>query len=208
MEIKKTPNDYYPELSSFLFQKGDKMLCIYLSEDRSLNFTITNKDEMYTHEEFNEFQISKNDIEVYNIFKELIDDFEKLSPVYEKTKELLDDFDDYITNGPYSQNKKAYNKNLLFKPYKEPDLIRDRCITWQSDDSYFYEMNTLRIRENSRGILISIKTAIDTDVALGRNVKIQNVYSHQNPYSFLFMSFYYKLQRVDSTYHQEIIFEN
>lgn len=207
MKIDRKPNNYYPELSSYSFSENGTMLCIYLSEDKSLNFTITNLDLMAACEELNEFIITKENIEVYEIFNSLLDDFEKLSPLVDLSNKLLSQFDDEKNNGPYRHVDKLYNKNLFFKPYEEPDVYKDGCITWQSDSSYYCTINTLRIRKVDRGIRLSIKTSAKTDIYLGRNVKIDNIYSKQSPYSFLFMKFYYHLQKVDPEYHQMSLFE-
>ena len=208
MQIERKPNEYYHELYSYSFKDDHTILSIYLTEDKNLNFMITNQELQTAEEELNEFLITKENYELYMLFKELIDDFEKMSPLIEKSREVLEQFeDDYITNNEFANNNRYYNRNLNFITFDYPEIYKDRCITWASDNSYGFMINLLKIREVPRGIRISIKTSVKTDIFLGRNVKIHNSYSRQNPFSFLFMSFYYKLQSIDPNYHQMNLFE-
>ena len=185
MEIKRKYNErekYY----EFEFTKDNKHLEIFFGGNLDLYMTLgTDKNLPYKENITIDFDITKEDYDIYEIFDTLYND---------------------IINGNVFDEKRL-NRNIKDN-YVYRDLVdKDNNITWISDDGpreVEDKLTISKLKDTYR--LTFIRNDKDLDVGFKSPysivVRFRNSGSWYDPFNVLFMKLFHKLQELDINYHQ------
>ena len=151
-----------------------------------------------------EFYITKENMIIYNLFSELFKAFQNVE-IY-----TINDFDlQYYDDEEELQQKydryKEWNEELKNSSiYKR--LFNNNSITWISDDSisFNYETaDTLKIiKEENQFKLEFTYYDCENELPYVKSIRIRNSGSRYQPFNFLMMNFFNKLQEYDPNNHQ------
>lgn len=185
MEIKKEYNErekYY----EFEFTKDNKHLEIFFGGNLDLYMTLgTDKNLPYNENVTIDFDITKEDYEIYELFDTL--------------------YNDIINGNIYDEER--LNRNIKDN-YVYRDLVdKDNNITWISDDGpreVEDKLTISKLKDTYR--LTFIRNDKDLDVGFKSPysivVRFRNSGSWYDPFNVLFMKLFHKLQELDINYHQ------
>ena len=158
--------------------------------------------KIFSKDQEAEFYITKENIIIYNLFSELFKAFQNVE-IY-----TINDFDlQYYDDEEELQQKyaryKEWNEELKNSSiYKR--LFNNNSITWISDDSisFNYETaDTLKIIKEDNQFKLEF-TYYENKFSHVRSIRIRNSGSRYQPFNFLMMNFFNKLQEYDPNNHQ------
>lgn len=207
----------------YTIQKDNKILRIVFASNLDLYWTLTNleADKSLDHlydEQYETFLITKENHQIYELFKKLVSDI-KTPRVYEPLRsevldeedllnpeiaEILADFD----NGKSAEERcNEWNEELKnSERYKK--LYDGENIKWHSDDDCYADADRVMITELEDSILLEFYRPENTLKTLGfrmprtLTIRFSNSGSTYAPLNIVFMKMYQQLQEYDPDYHQ------
>ena len=184
MEIKKIPNNF--EKSNIVIKQGDKELIILFAGNLDLYMGLSNGQNIGNENISMNFDITKEDYELYTIFDDLYKQIINGQPFGNSNSEI-----DYRNLFQYNDlvDEKG---NITWVSDEGPGDAEDRMIMSKVDDDT-YRLNFVRndlepeyFFKNNQGIC----------------VRFRNSGSRYEPYNAAFMNLYRDLQNIDDNYHQ------
>ena len=169
-------------------------------------------DNLYD-EVYETFLITKENYQIYSLFKRLIDDI-KLARVFEPIdEEMIEELDNTESiEEKYNRMNEDIKKSERYKK-----LYNGQEIIWHSDDDYYEEADRVKISEVDDSILLEFYRPEQTLQTLGFkrpntvSVRFRNSGSTYDPMNIVFMKMYQQLQNYNPDYHQihieEIIYQ-
>ncbi len=204
----------------YLLQDENKILRIAFGSNLDLYWSLTNLTEESTldnlyDERYETFLITKENMQIYELFKKLVEDI-KLPRVYEPLKrELLEDeeyeFEDELGEELIPQPDQAkydeWNNQLRYSErYRK--LYDGENIRWHSDEDYYEIADRVMITELDDSILLEFYRPENTLHTIGFRmpntitIRFRNSGSSYDPFNIVFMKMYQQLQQYDPEYHQ------
>lgn len=192
------------------FTQNNKTLRIVFGGNLDLYWSLETNQEYNSYEDmikelYDTFLITKENYQIYSLFKKLIDDV-KNSNVYTPSPEYKTDEDEELIQVPPSpkQLKEVKERNEELKNregYKR--IISGDSLIWHSDDESIDIADTLKISEIDDKILLEFyrpeltgeKSAIRRPNVI--SIRFRNSGSYYLPYNVVFMRMYNELQSFD-----------
>ena len=186
LKIKRATNDYYHGYD-YNISDGNNILTIFFGGTLDLYMVIRTKDYIPYGKNHNiDFNISKDNYELYSIFDKLYNEI--------INAKLYDD----------ESLNKGLNKR---EPYKSL-VNKDKSITWRSDDEPFKQADRVTITKEEDNYKLSFsRVSYDLDSQYSRNgfsipVRFRNSGSRYDPFNIAFMKMFNRLQNINPEYHQ------
>lgn len=201
------------------FIKDNKILRILFGGNLDLYWSLETNYEFSSYEEmtkelYDTFTITKENYQIYELFKTLIDDI-KSSKVYTPQTEIRITEDEEVETLPpsYKQIKEVEKRNEELKEeagYQR--ILKDDAIIWHSDEEPYDISDVLRITEQDEQIILEFfrpeltgeKFSIRRPGTI--SIRFRNSGSFYLPFNIVFMRMYNKLQEydpeLDEEYHQ------
>ncbi len=149
-----------------------------------------------------EFYITKENMILYNLFDELYNDIVDANVLH------VDEFDLQFCNDEEEIKEKYERVNRwneeLKTDFAYENLVRGDMITWISDDSLSFDIDTadsLRIIKEDEQYKLKF-TYYEDEFPHARSIRIRNSGSRYKPFNMVMMKFFNKLQEYDPEYHQ------
>ena len=169
-------------------------------------------DNLYD-EVYETFLITKENYQIYSLFKKLIEDIKQpivFEPVEEELLVGLDSTE--------SEEEKCARMNEDIKRSERYKMLYNgQEIIWHSDDDYYEEADRVKISEVDENILLEFYRPEQTLKTIGFkmpntvSIRFRNSGSIYDPLNIVFMRMYQQLQEYNPDYHQihleEIIYK-
>lgn len=201
------------------FVEDNKTFSIIFGGNLDLYWSLTTNQEFTSYEDmikelYDTFTITKENYQIYSLFKTLIDEI-KSSKVYLPSPECVVTDDDEVVFVPPSYNQivelNQTNEDLKAQAgYKR--ILEDGVITWHSDDEPYKIADVLQISEQDDKIILEFYRPELTDDKFSLrqpgtiSIRFRNSGSYYLPFNIVFMRMYNKLQEfdpdLDHEYHQ------
>ena len=182
MEIIKKKNENINAYDIILINDNKKLL-IYFAGNQDLYMGIYNGQNIGLKNISLDFDITKENYEIYCIFDNLYNDITKGYP--------FGFYNNYKKDESY-RNLIDENKNIIWISDEGPDEEADKMIISKIDD------DTYR--------LTFVRNEIDTEFYMkcpdGISVRFRNSGSRYKPFNAVFMGMYQAFQNIDENYHQ------
>lgn len=202
---------------------GNKILKIVFASNLDLYWHLSVRDgdkslDNLYDEVYETFLITKENYQIYSLFKKLVEDI-KIPRVYEPIKreeldeedlpdpaieEILADLD----NGKSEQEKCDEWNEELKRSERYRKLYNGQDIIWHSDDDYYEDADRVKITEVDENILLEFYRPKQTLNTIGFRmpntvcVRFRNSGSTYDPLNIVFMKMYQRLQEYNPDYHQ------
>ncbi len=185
MEIRKKKNEEIKDYDIILID-DDKKLLIYFAGNQDLYMGIYNGQNIGLKNISIDFDITKENYEIYCIFDNLYKEIIEGHPFG-----FYSNYDvDYRNSGCYT-NLVDKDKNIIWISDEGPDEEADKMIISKIDDMYR---------------LTFIRNEIDNEFYMkcpdGICVRFRNSGSRYKPFNAAFMGMYQRFQNIDENYHQ------
>lgn len=197
MEIKRFKNKT-SNIYDYNLIKDNKQLSIFFGGNLDLYLSVSDGEEIpYEQEKEITFDITKENYDLYTIFKEMYDE---------------------IVSGNIYDSELDKHKSLSLLAAQKDLVDNKKNICWISDDAPRESADRLIISKEIDKIKLTFKrTNIDIDMSDGfkspfwLSVRIRNSGSRYDPFNVPFMRMYQNIQTIDPEYHQvdveEIIYQ-
>ena len=171
---------------------GDKTLSILFAGTGDLYWIIKNSN--HTKEDYDCFEISKENYQVYLLFETLLNDIRTIN-IFDKTSYI-----EYIETDEEKKRYKMFNKSYYNDLYDEDT----NTITWVSDETGFEVANMVTIKKIDDKFLVEFKKQpyIDgyereSNIQGIIGIRFRNSGSRYKPFNIVFMRMFDKLQQID-----------
>lgn len=201
------------------FIQDNKILRILFGGNLDLYWSLETNQEFTTYEEmrkelYDTFTITKENYQIYSLFKSLIDDIHN-SKVFTPSPEIRINEDEEVITLPPSikQIKEVEERNEELKNqagYQR--IIQGDSIVWHSDDDPYDIADVLRISEENDNIILEFYRPELTGEKFSFrrpstiSIRFRNSGSYYLPFNIVFMRMYNKLQdfdpKLDKEFHQ------
>lgn len=204
---------------TYEFEEDNKTFIISFAPNLDLYWTLKIKKDYPNFEEtqkeiYDTFLITKENYQIYSLFKTLIDDV-KSSNVYNPNKECVITEDDEVEFLPPSIeeiNRTKKRNEELKREYGYQRLVKGDTIEWHSDEEDYQIADVVRISEQDENILLEFYRPELTPEKFGLRcagtvtIRFRNSGSYFLPFNVVFMKHYNALQEfdpeLDKEYHQ------
>ena len=164
-----------------------------------------------SEEIYDTFTITKENYQLYSLFKSLIDEI-KSSEVFTPSPEYTLNEDEEIIIYPPTyeeiENTKRRNKELqTHESFKR--IIDGDSIVWHSDEESYEIADVLKISEANNNIILEFyrPPLIGEKSGMRRpgtiTIRFRNSGSYYHPFNFIFMRMYNRLQEFDPEFDKE-----
>ncbi len=171
---------------------GDKTLSILFAGTGDLYWIIKNSN--HTEEDYDCFEISKENYQVYLLFETLLNDIRTIN-IFDKTSYI-----EYIETDEEKKRYRMFNKSYYNDLYDEDT----NTITWVSDENGFEVANMVTIKKIDDKFLVEFKKQpyIDgyereSNIQGIIGIRFRNSGSRYEPFNIVFMRMFDKLQQID-----------
>lgn len=193
-KMQKSNYDY--NYYNYYFISGNKRLSIFFCDDGDLYFFPFDRSQE------TEFEITKENMTVYNLFSKLFESFEKCEVFKATENNLLQYHDETEKNAKLIQNNELNQKLKIGYTYKK--IYDGQKITWISDDSVSFDYQTadaMTIIKETYCYKLKF-TYYESEFPYIRSIRIRNARSRYKPFNMLMMDFFNSLQEYNPDFHQ------
>lgn len=192
MEKSNYDYNYY----NYYLVDGDKRLAIVFCDNGDLYFYSFDRTQE------TEFEITKENMTIYNLFSKLFDSFEKCEVFQVNKNDLLQCSDENEEEAKLIQINELNQR--LKNGYIYQKIYDGKKITWISDDSVSFDYETadsMTIIKETNCYKLKF-TYYENEFPYVRSIRIRNARSRYKPFNMLMMNFFNSLQEYDPDFHQ------
>ncbi len=198
------------------FIKDNKVLRIIFGGNLDLYWSLDTNKKYTTYEEaikelYDTFTITKENYQIYSLFKDLLDNI-KSSNIFTPICEPVLTEDDEVIELPPTHEELERTKRLnesLKEHGAYQRIIDGEAITWHSDEEPYEIADVLRMSEVDDCIVLEFLRPELTGEKMGIRrpsticIRFRNSGSYYDPFNIAFMRMYNELQKFDPEYDKE-----
>ncbi len=198
------------------FLEDNKVLRIIFGGNLDLYWSLDTNKSYTTYEEaikelYDTFTITKENYQIYSLFKKLLDDIKNANVYTPMCDTELTEDDELIELPPtYDEILRTKRLNEELKRREAYQRINDgEAITWHSDEEPYDIADVLRMSEVDDCIILEFLRPELTGEKMGIrspssiSIRFRNSGSYYNPFNIAFMNMYRELQKFDPEYDRE-----